>query len=207
MSTVLIIVGLVAVVAILAAAVFYAGRGRGVRGQGLERRFGPEYDLAVARHGGDRRAAERELKERVERHRGLKPKTLPNEAREQYVAQWDALQKHFVDSPGRSAAEADQLLARLAADRGYPEATRYEEQLSALSVHHGEQVDGYRRVHGAANGQASTEELREAMVAARALFDVLLAARPEDTRKHHAGPDRHTRRGPRHLLHPKGSGA
>jgi hypothetical protein len=205
MSTVLIIVALVAVLVIVAAAVLYLGPGKGGGRLGLKRRFGPEYDRAIAGHDGDTKAAERELNERVKRHGSLKERPLSNETRELYVAQWTVLQERFVDSPDGSVAAADQLLARLAGERGFPEAARYEEQLAALSVHHAELVGGYRRVHRAAHGQASTEELREAMVDGRALFEALVTARPEDTRGHRAGVAGLGRRV--HLLKPKGSGA
>ncbi|MBT2388588.1 hypothetical protein J7E87_03950 [Streptomyces sp. ISL-1] len=205
MYTVLIIVALVAVLAIAAAAVFYLSPGAGGGRLGLKRRFGPEYDRAVARHDGDNKAAERELTEHVKRHGDLKARPLTNENREWYVAQWAGLQEQFVDSPEGAVAAADQLLARLAAERGFPEAAQHEEQLAALSVHHAGQVDGYRRVHRAAHGEASTEELREAMVEGRALFVALVSARPEDTRGPRAGAPGRVRRG--HLLKPKGSGA
>ncbi|MFD9220358.1 hypothetical protein ACFWDI_10175 [Streptomyces sp. NPDC060064] len=205
MSTVLIVVALVAVFAIVVAAVLYAGPGRGGGRRGLKRRFGPEYDLALTRHDGDTKAAARELNERVKRHGDLRPQPLANETRELYLAQWAGLQERFVDSPVKAVAEADQLLARLAAERGFPEAAQYEEQLAALSVHHAEHVGGYRRVHRATRGQSSTEELREAMVESRALFEALVHARPEDPLAHRAGAV--VRGGRGHLLKPKGSGA
>ncbi|MFF3327489.1 hypothetical protein [Streptomyces sp. NPDC002889] len=205
MSTVLIIVAVLAVLAVVVAAVFYSGAGRRRGRRGLEQRFGPEYDRALAGHDGDTKAAERELSERVERHGDLRPKPLADESRAQYVAQWAGLQEHFVDAPDRAVAEADHLLARLAHDRGFPEPTHHDEQLAALSVHHAEQVGGYRRLHRATRGQASTEELRGAMVEARALFDVLVAAHTDDTGRHHAAPAAYGRRG--HSLKPKGSGA
>jgi hypothetical protein len=205
MSTVLIIVTLIAVLVLVALAALYLGPGRGDGRRGLKRRFGPEYDRAIAGHDGDTKAAERELKERVKRHGDLKARPLTNETRELYVAQWVVLQERFVDSPDQSVAAADQLIARLAAERGFPEASRYEEQLAALSVHHAGLVGGYRRVHRAARGKASTEELREAMVDGRALFETLLTARPESTRGHRAGAAGRGWGG--HLLRPKGSGA
>jgi len=84
-----------------------------------------------------------------------------------------------VEAPREAVAEADRLLSDLAAFRGYPDGGRYEEQLAALSVHHAQHVEGYRRVHrvsqaGAGESAAGTEELRTALMDARALFDDLM---------------------------------
>jgi len=206
MSTVLIVIGLIVVFVIIVAAVLYAGPGRGREGAGLKRRFGPEYDRVLARHDGDAKAAKHELGERVKRHGDLTVKPLSDEAREQYVARWSGLQEQFVDSPKQAVADADQLVAQLAAERGFPQAERYDDQLDALSVHHAHQVDGYRRVHHAASDEGrstSTEELREAMVGARELFEQLILARPEGSGKslsRGAGRERKV------SLRPKGSG-
>lgn len=70
--------------------------------------------------------------------------------------------------PQKAVTEADALLARLAGDRGFP-GEQFEEQFTALSVHHAAQVPGYRNMRTAARGQSGTEEIREAMVEARGL--------------------------------------
>ncbi|WP_405618503.1 hypothetical protein OG292_29310 [Streptomyces sp. NBC_01511] len=208
MSTVLIVVALIVVIAVAAAAVLY-GTGKGGGRAGLKRRFGPEYERAVNRHHGDTKAAENELTERVKRHGELRPRPLPAEARDQYVAHWAGIQERFVDSPRQAVVEADKLIARLASDRGYPDpdpdAGEHSEHIDALSVHHAHQVDGYRRVHHAASDAgrgASTEELREAMVDARRLFERLVLDSKEDNPRHLPGiPGRNS------ALTPKGSGA
>jgi hypothetical protein len=185
MSTGLIIALIVIVAAIVVvAAVLTLRARRGPGGQNLKRRFGPEYDRAVARHNGDTQAAEHELAERVERHGSLNARPLEPAQREQYEARWTAAQERFVDSPREAVAEADRLLAELAAARGFPDGTQYDEQFDALSVHHAHHVHGYRRVHRVAtaagseaqngDGRSGTEEMREAMVEARALFEDLV---------------------------------
>ncbi|MDX3849628.1 hypothetical protein [Streptomyces sp. AK02-01A] len=207
MSTVLIVVALIVVFVIIVAAVLYLGPGRASGRSGLKRRFGPEYDRVVARHDGDSKAAERELTDRVQRHGDLRPEPLTAEQREQYVARWAGLQERFVDAPREAVAEADRLVARLAEERGYPDGARYDEQLDALSVHHAHQVDGYRRVHQVASEDgrgASTEELREAMVGARELFERLILARPEESGRSRPG---NAGRNRNFSLRPKGSGA
>ncbi|MFI1719824.1 hypothetical protein [Streptomyces sp. NPDC020489] len=184
MSTGLIIALIVIVLAVLVGAAVFARRARGPqRGRSLQHRFGPEYDRAVARHDGDAQAAERELAQRVERHGSLRVRSLEPAQREQYEARWTAAQERFVDSPREAVAEADRLLAEVAGAKGFPDGGQYEEQVAALSVHHAHHVDGYRRVHRAAHlrggetqdgATAGTEELREAMVEARALFEDLV---------------------------------
>jgi hypothetical protein len=178
-STVVIIVLIVAVAAVIAGAA-YTGlgrRGAGSRGMSLKRRFGPEYDRVLARHNGDTRAAEHELAERVRLHGAIEPQPLPPHVREQYATRWTAAQERFVEAPQEALAEAQQLLAGLAQARGFPGPERPDEHLDALSVHHAHHIDGYRRVQAAARGPAGTEEMREAMLQARTFFDVLAADR------------------------------
>ncbi|MFF2204512.1 hypothetical protein [Streptomyces sp. NPDC058145] len=174
------IIAVIVVVAALVLAVTLIMRGRGRQGgPDLKRRFGPEYQRTVARHDGDAKAAERELTERLERHGKLRERPLEPAEREQYTARWTAVQERFVEAPREAVAEADRLLSDLAAFRGYPDGGRYEEQLAALSVHHAQHVEGYRRVHrvsqaGTGESAAGTEELRTALMDARALFDDLM---------------------------------
>ncbi|MFJ5308948.1 hypothetical protein [Streptomyces sp. NPDC088350] len=184
MSTGVIIVLIVIVVGVVAAATALALRARGATGgSGLKRRFGPEYERTVARHDGDAKAAERELGERVQEHGSLREQPLEPAARERYQARWAAAQERFVDSPREAVADVDQLLGEVAGARGFPDVTEYEKQYDALSVHHADHVHGYRRVHrvvtartnGTAESQAGTEEMREAMLEARALFDDLVS--------------------------------
>ncbi|WP_030379608.1 MULTISPECIES: hypothetical protein [unclassified Streptomyces] len=181
MSTGVIIAIVIVAAVVVAAVVLFLLRARGAQGgHGLKRRFGPEYERTVARHNGDTRAAEAELAERVERHGSLKRRPLTADARARYEARWAAAQERFVDSPRDAVADADQLIAELSKERGFPDG-RHEDRLDALSVHHAHQVHGYRRLHRAAHAPADgapesrpgTEELRASMVEARALFERL----------------------------------
>lgn len=182
MSTALIIVLVVVVVVIVAGALFFVNRGKSGAGS-LRRRFGPEYDRAVTHHNGDVKAAEQELAERLKKHGSLHERPLAPEQRERYLAQWAGLQERFVDSPREAVAGADQLVAELAEARGFSGAG-HAQRVEALSVHHPHHVDGYRRLHdvtsadagGEAGQRTGTEELREAMVRARGLFDELAGA-------------------------------
>ncbi|WP_128381018.1 hypothetical protein [Streptomyces cavernae] len=205
MSTGVIILLIVIVAVVVGGALALAVRNRGpAGGHTLKRRFGPEYDRTLARHDGDAKAAERDLSERVKRHGSLRERPLEPAEREQYETRWAVIQERFVDSPREAVAEADRLLGEVAAARGFPDGGRYDEQLEALSVHHAHHVHGYRRVHRAvhtptaadgrpgADTTGGTEELREALVEARGLFDALVA--PERG----IGTRRHDERSPRH---------
>ncbi|MEU1366749.1 hypothetical protein ABZ454_11500 [Streptomyces sp. NPDC005803] len=184
MTTVVIIVAVV-LVAACALAFLYTRR---TSGHGMRRRFGPEYDRTVARHDGDTKAAERELHERLKRHGSLHERSLTPEARAQYAERWTRIEGGFVDAPQQSVAEADALLAELARDLGFPDGSDFGEQSAALSVHHAEHVNGYRRVHAAKQGEGSTEDMREAVLEARGLFNVLVSN----------GTDRQVHRHPHH---------
>jgi hypothetical protein len=202
MSTGLIIALIVIVAVVVVAAAVLTLRARAGAGGGgsLKRRFGPEYERTVTRHDGDERAAARELAERVKRHGSMEQRPLPGAERERYESRWAAAQERFVDSPREAVAEADRLLAEVAAARGFPDGGHYETQVEALSVHHAHHVHGYRRVHLAAHSAQGrdgvtagagpgTEEMREAMVEARALFEDLVTPGRRDTRADRA--DRH----------------
>lgn len=191
MSTGVIIVLIVIVAAVAVGAVALTLRSRGgLGGRDLKRRFGPEYDRVLSRHDGDTKAAEQELGDRVERHGALREKELDPQRREELTARWTAVQEQFVDAPREAVAEADRLLAEVAAEVGFPEAADHDEQLAALSVHHPRHLHGYRQVHHVSGGDArqeenGTEDLREALVEARALFEELVGAQAGPRRRSH----------------------
>ncbi|MEU9859235.1 hypothetical protein AB0D99_00045 [Streptomyces sp. NPDC047971] len=206
LTAVLIIAASVA--ALLAAGVLLRARmGTGGDTRSLKRRFGAEYDHTLERHGGDSESAHRDLRERAERYGGIRPLPLEPTVREHYTAQWTTIQERFVDSPRQAVADADDLLTRIAATRGFPDADRLDEQLAALSVHHPDHVEGLRAVRRAVHAESSsTEASREALVRARALFEDLTAAgRPTGTQavRPRSAPGRNLGQ----LLKPKGSGA
>jgi len=174
MTTVVVIVVVLAVIAVaVLASVALRNRGR----RQLRDRFGPEYERAVE-ETGDRRQAERELRERVDRRRELPIRDLDPAARDRYVEEWRAVQARFVDDPRAAVSSADQLLTAVMRDRGYP-AESFEQQVADVSVDHAGSVDAFRRGHEVladARGQAATDDLRKAMVRYRELFEELVGA-------------------------------
>ncbi|WP_225101801.1 hypothetical protein [Streptomyces sp. CoH27] len=172
-GTLLAIVIPVAIVVILIA----AGLALIARHRSLRERYGPEYERTV--EGADSRlAAERELSAREKRHDKLDIKPLPDRLRERYSRDWDNVQHEFVDRPEDAVHDADRLVTSLMQDRGYPTES-YDQQLKDLSVEHSRALDHYRAAHEidtlGVSHKATTEQLRNAMVHYRALFDELLS--------------------------------
>ncbi|MFV2114368.1 hypothetical protein ACFHW0_18785 [Micromonospora sp. LOL_025] len=173
----------IVLVVLVIAAVAVAARSY-ARRRALRSRFGPEYDRAVAEQD-NRTAAERELRERERRHAELTLTPLAPESRARYSAAWEELQVRFVDSPAETVGEADELVTRLIAERGYPTG-EFSDQVAHLSVEHARTLGHYRDAHEIhlrnSRGEASTEELRQAVVHYRALFADLLGEEPVGAR-------------------------
>jgi hypothetical protein len=145
----------------------------------LQENFGPEYDRTVQDQENPR-AAERELSAREKRHAELDIKPLSAEAQERYTERWALLQAQFVDQPAEAVNGADTLLAEVMAERGYP-TEGYEQQLSDLSVKHSRTLEHYRAAHDThETSEASTEDLRDAMVRYRTVFEDLLTEGTEN---------------------------
>ncbi|WP_307817870.1 hypothetical protein [Nocardia acididurans] len=150
-----------------------------MRSRKLRDRFGPEYDRTV-QNAQNRRAAEEELAEREKRHQQLQLRDLSEDERQRYTAQWTQVQEQFIDDPARALDAADRLLVNVMADRGYPTES-YRQQVADLSVEHARPLEQYRTAHDiagrAGRGEASTEDMRSAIVHYRTLFVDLLNGR------------------------------
>lgn len=172
MTTAIVIVLAVLAVVVVAAVLFELNKRRQ-----LQKQFGPEYDRTVKRAGG-RRAATRDLEERTQRHEEFDVRPLEPQARAAYVDRWRAAQQLFVDAPVQAVREADELVALVMHERGYPIGD-FDQQARDVSVQHADAVGHYRAAHEVSvrsnQGQAGTEDLRNAMVHYRFLFAELLA--------------------------------
>jgi FtsZ-interacting cell division protein ZipA len=148
------------------------------RSRQLRKGFGPEYKRAVEERGGDRREAEAELRARQERRKEFEIHELEPAARDRYAERWRVAQRRFVDQPAPAVGEADALVMEVMRDRGYPVADDFEQRAADVSVDHPRVVEHYRAAHAistrATAGDAGTEDLRQAMVHFRALFEELL---------------------------------
>jgi hypothetical protein len=175
-NSMLIVLGVVVLVALLVIVLIQQRRR-----MHLKRRFGPEYDRAIEHHR-DLRAAEHDLKERERRVAGMKIRALDRDDAVRFSDEWRRTQTRFVDDPEGAVRDADQLVADVMRARGYPTGD-VSQRATDISVDHPRVVSHYRAACDVAarleRGQASTEELRQAIVHYRELFTDLLPAQPE----------------------------
>lgn len=178
---VLLAIVVIAIV-VIAAIGFLASRRR--RSQKLRERFGPEYDRVV-RQEGDPRKAEGVLEFRQKRREKFTLHPLTDADRSSFAVRWNEVQARFVDDPRGAVTVADSLVTDVMQARGYP-IGEFEQRAADISVDYPLIVDNYRAGHDIARrhseGKASTEDLRQAMVHYRLLFQELLDE-PKSQRK------------------------
>jgi hypothetical protein len=172
----------VAVIVVVAVAVVLLVRRR--RSTALREQFGPEYGHAVRKYGSVTRA-EDELEARRRRVRRLTIEPLRPEDAARFAEAWRHTQARFVDDPARAVGDGDRLVQDLMQTRGYP-VGNFEERVADISVDHPRVVEHYRAAHAiaqtTADGRTDTEDLRQAMVHLRALFEDLLEVRDDAPR-------------------------
>jgi hypothetical protein len=174
-NTQLIIAAAVMVVVVVIAVAAYLQR-RKAKTAAFRNRFGSEYERAVLEHGSPKKA-EAKLADRETRVEALKIRDLGATERERFVAEWQTVQSRFVDHPQAAVTEADDLIAALLEARGYPKDS-FEQRAADVSVTYPRVMENYRVAHAIAvrpsRVEASTEELRTAMIQYRAIFDELV---------------------------------
>lgn len=170
-----VLIAIIVVLAIIVIAAVVISRRR-QRSTHLKQHFGPEYERALQQHG-DASKAEAALAEREERVHKLTIRELPASERAAYADEWAAVQRRFVDDPSMAVNEADRLVNRVMTARGYPMGD-FDQRAEDISVNYPTVVQNYRSAREIAvrhsSGRASTEDLRQAMVYYRSLFDELL---------------------------------
>jgi hypothetical protein len=156
--------------------------GRRERTKRLQQKFGPEYEHTL-NELGDQRQAEHELAARLEHVKALDIRPLSRQEIDDFTDQWLATQAEFVDDPLTATQKADQLIRKVMLAKGYP-VEDFEQQVADISVDYPELVMDYRGLHTIAvkdrAENVNTEEMRQAMVHARALFENLISQRVEN---------------------------
>jgi hypothetical protein len=173
----------IAIVIIVAIVVIAWAVARTRRTERLQQQFGPEYDHAVVEQGS-RKDAEAELRDRIDRREALDIQPLRPERADAYRDRWRDVQARFVDEPAAACGDADALITEVMRERGYP-MDDFEQRSADISVDHPDVVTDYRAAHRIADlnadGRASTEDLRQALIHYRALFDRLVGETMSDT--------------------------
>ena len=164
---------IVAAIAVAAGVWFAMAKRRRLR---LRQRFGQEYDQAV-RETGSQRRAEATLEARTRRVERLQIRPLSDADAARFGEAWRQVQNRFVDEPSAAVTEADRLVGEVMNARGYPLGD-FDQRAADISVDHPRVVANYRAARAIAQrharGEASTEDLRQAVIHYRGLFEDLL---------------------------------
>ena len=178
MDTNLIVLATVSILIIAALVWLYVRKRRNTTAE-LREKFGPEYDRAVLVHGAGRKA-ESKLEDREKRVDKLNIRDLDPQEHERFLKRWESVQSRFVDSPKGAVTEADDLVSSVMKARGYP-VSDFDQRAADISVDHPRVVENYRSGHEIAQrvlkvgkDEATTEELRTAMIHYRSLFEELV---------------------------------
>jgi len=168
---------IIAVVVMLVAGIAILLSIRKRRTKRLRTQFGGAEYTRTVKEGGSRQKAEAVLDQRADRVESLHIQPLSPGDRARFVESWRMVQARFVDGPGGAVTEADQLLGDVMSTRGYP-VSDFEQRAADISVDYPLVLENYRSAHEIAvrqtRGQASTEELRQAMIHYRTLFGELV---------------------------------
>jgi hypothetical protein len=174
-STTQLVVGAFVLLLVIAIAVAAYVEHRRTKTLALRNRFGTEYDREVLQNGSTR-AAESKLADRHSHVKALEIRDLGVTERDRFVTEWHTVQSRFVDHPKSAVTEADDLVSALLEARGYPHAS-FEQRAADVSVTYPRVMENFRLAHGTAvrlgKVEATTEELRTAMIQYRAIFDEL----------------------------------
>jgi hypothetical protein len=175
-TTELALIGALVVVLVAGIVAFIVHRKR--RTEGLRTQFGNAEYARAMKEGGNRRHAEAGLEKRTQRVENFHVRPLAVGDRARFLESWRGVQARFVDGPAGAVTEADQLLGDVMSTRGYP-VSDFEQRAADISVNHPLVLENYRTAHEIAlrqtRGQATTEDLRQAMVHYRTLFEELVS--------------------------------
>ncbi len=175
MSSTYIIIA-VALIVVIIGAIMAPNFALNKRSEKLHDQFGSEYDHTV-QVLGDEKKANAELVERQKRVNALNILPLSVSKREHYLEDWAAIQSKFVDKPGEAVTNADGLIMEVMQLRAYP-VSDFEQRAADVSVSYPTLVSNYRAAREISvkneRQEANTEELRQAMIHYRSLFEELL---------------------------------
>jgi hypothetical protein len=146
----------------------------------FQNQFDPEYDLNPQAISDDQ-IARIELDERLKPVDALGIPPLSSIERERYLTDWAAIQTKFVDEPEKAIEVADRIIIEVMKIHAYP-VPNIEQQTADVSVDYPALVTNYRAARVIAiknkDHKADNEELRQAIIYYRSLFEELLDLQP-----------------------------
>ncbi|MEP6894064.1 MAG: hypothetical protein ABI986_00520 [Chloroflexota bacterium] len=180
MNTTYIVIAVVLALVVIAGAILIPTLSQRNRSTRLRDQFGAEYDRTVETLG-DEKKAQTQLEDRQKHVKALDIKPLSASEAERYVAEWSEVQSKFVDEPGQAIVDADRLIMEVMSLRSYP-VSDFEQRAADISVTHPNFVSNYRAAREIAvkneTFESNTEELRQALIHYRSLFEELLEIEP-----------------------------
>ena len=142
----------------------------------LQDKFGPEYERTVSEIG-DTRQAENDLEARLNHVKALDIRPLSADEIDRFTHDWQLTQAEFVDEPLAALQKSDRLIREVMKTKGYP-VEDFEQRVADISVDYPDLVADYRGLHlialKGADEEVGTEEMRQAMIHGRALFENLV---------------------------------
>jgi bacterioferritin (cytochrome b1) len=171
-----VVIGLLIIVGLVIGVFLARMMNRMQRTRKLQEKFGPEYEHTLD-EVGDKREAERDLQARLDHVRQLDIRSLTQKEIDRFSEEWRVTQAQFVDEPLAAMQKADRLIREVMKTRGYP-VEDFEQRVADISVNYPELVTNYRGLHALAlkgtKEKIGTEEMRQAMIHGRALFENLV---------------------------------
>jgi len=172
-TNLIIAILVIVIVGVILGLIFFSRRKRSNR---FQDKYGPEYNRTVKTMGTEKKA-QSEMNERQKHVETLNIRPLTISEREGYLANWTAIQAKFFDHPGQAIVDADHLIMEVMQKRAYP-VSDFEQRAADISVRYPALVSNYRLARAIAikneDGKADPEELKQAMIYYRSLFDELL---------------------------------
>jgi len=176
MDNTTLIIAVVLIVLIMGVILALGFISRRKRSERFQDKYGPEYDRTVKSAGNDKKA-QAEMDGREKHVDTLNIRPLTDSERDGYLSEWMPIQAKFVDQPGQATVEADRLIMKVMQMRAYP-VSDFDQRAADISIKYPTLVGNYRAAREIAvkneHQQASTEELRQALIYYRSLFDELL---------------------------------
>jgi len=175
---------LIVVIAVLVLLYVRKGKGKDTP-ESLRKEFGPGFDRPLREPALEQRV-EAQFEHRENQFENINIRDFAPTEHQPFSKRWEAVQACFIESPKAAVTAADELVSSLMRVRGYP-SSDFEQRAANVPVDYPRVIESYRAAHEialrAGRDEATTEELRTAMMHFRSLFGELVHAPASADRK------------------------